>query len=1119
MTQIIDAYIEYLRNISRKIVTRSGFLNVLPPSKPKRPNFYRNISSIINIFFDDSYFIVNTQDEKLYKYFKTLYNFIDSNKEFKLFVGSGLIHGTFKGRNKSNYICAPLFYGIIDIEFEDKEFWITPDLNSCQLNHDIISRLFDLDIEEEFDEEVYLEDNILQKLNNIDFIENKLFDNSNAFDSIKKVISDSTNLFSELHNSLSEFRAISYKNDTNFDYTKRLDAEDDSVNFYKETFLFINQVPHQLSTYEALNTLLNQKPIENKLLKRLFQNVLTDEKVELKYDLDVSGENVNEVVENFMPLSLSENQKSAINKAWTSEISYIQGPPGTGKSYTISAIILTAFFLNKKILLVSHKEAAIRVVKTMIDNLLGEESILYLGSEDRTKTKEYLESIVNEAESNRSNLFENVGNLNSLNENINTAEKEIIKLNRKYTDIYNKYSVLIDLENNFYKSHQEFLRKRDLFVKQYNIKDIKSYKWVVEDYDEDKYYSAISKYKNISNKDSNSRVEYLYKIKYVKHFLSKFHADKDKLFSDPSYSEDIYSLNNGFSKLEFLLKKIDRSLVNQLRKNLHFTEEEYKTKLRNLIKLKFKYSIMLKLAGKANRSNRELISNFKKMLHFKRADILKGKMDSINYDLLLNILPLWCSELRDLGKALPMQNELFDLIIVDEASQVNIAEIIPAFYRGKRYCVVGDKKQLNLNATGVGFAVSKSFEKITWQGVTTKHSSIISYERARNMNLLVTESSILDFVSSETNDFNIPFVTLDEHYRSLPQLASFTNKCFYDDKWKIMSENGENMSKSCFKRIKVDGIRDANKKMIRAEVNEINKILNAIQINGSLPELEQFNKLKNPDEPFTFGILSFLTQQVNEIRELVENKYESLKVKHQIFVATPEEFQGNERDVMFITLGLDSVSRWGKAFYENENRFNVATSRAKYYTYLIYSGIPANANLIKKYLYHFGVEINTDEFLKIIESEIEPQYNRWELNLNNLESDFEYEVYKYLKKYVDQHHGTKIYNQVNACGQKRLDFVLFNPENNVTCAIEVDGKDHFINGSYSYTESHINRISILKRAGWKIVSVKYYNWWDNGWICDQFNPYFQKEISRLYDELDRILYPKSTFRSVSEQIA
>ena len=53
--------------------------------------------------------------------------------------------------------------------------------------------------------------------------------------------------------------------------------------------------------------------------------------------------------------------------------------------------------------------------------------------------------------------------------------------------------------------------------------------------------------------------------------------------------------------------------------------------------------------------------------------------------------------------------------------------------------------------------------------------------------------------------------------------------------------------------------------------------------------------------------MSFLTHQVAEIRDMVDDDFEDLKIKHEIFVATPEEFQGNERDVMFITLGLHTT--------------------------------------------------------------------------------------------------------------------------------------------------------------------------------------------------------------------
>ncbi|MBN8583692.1 MAG: AAA family ATPase [Ignavibacteria bacterium] len=1104
--QIVDAYIEYLRNVSRKITTRNGFIDVLPNETKSKFNYYFDLTLLKNEVIRDQQIILKP-DNPLYKTFNLVYKQIDSNSEYKLFCGSGLIHGILLGRNRKTYVCAPLLYTFINLDKEDNEIIVEIDYEATQLNHDLISRMFDLQINDENEElENYLiPDNILEKYNNIDVIENKLY--SDNFDSnIIKYLKNPNTIFNELAIKVSEFSNIEYTEEK-FDYKKRLNKELISTNkFYPFPFLFLSQVPHQLSTYEALNSLLKQKPINNQLLERLFKNILTTEKFDIKYDTELNENRILEVLNNFIPLSLSENQRTAIIKGLTSEISYIQGPPGTGKSYTITAIILNALFFKKKVLLVSHKKAALTVVKDMVDSILGKNSLLYLGTEDKTNTKEYLSNIVAEADSYRLNLFENTGSLKQLSVIVEKYERKIKDLLKKYSEANKRINEVLKLENEYFNLHKEFLDKRGIFEKTYSVDNIKEFNWTTNKIKLEDYLKAIYKFRKYIEKDTVNRIEKLYKIKFTKHFINKFSADLFSIKENPLYAEDLLHLNNLFSKLSLTLKAINREVVIQLRKNISNLDIEIKETLGKYLPYFYKYNIMAKLTGVENRFKRENISSFRKMLHFKKADILKSKMESINYQQLLEILPFWCSELRDLGKVLPMKNELFDLVIVDEASQVNIAEIIPAYYRGKKYCIVGDKNQLNLNATGVGFSVSKSFEKITWQNVMSKHAGIISYERAKSMNLLVTESSILDFVSSESNDFNIPFTSLDEHFRSLPPLASFTNKQFYDSNWKIMTQNGENMEKDCFKAIKVGGVRDNIKKLIWNEVNEISRILDEIRRIHYLPEIIQFQDYFKNKEKYSIGILSFLTHQVAAIRELIENKYEDLKEKHDIFVATPEEFQGNERDVMFITLGLDSVSKWGKAFYENKNRFNVATSRAKFYTYLIYAGLPTNINLIKKYFLHYGYDIIVDADLNVREENIEPQYDKWEFNVAKMESDFEHYVYKYLLKYVDDKKGIDIYNQVNACGQKRIDFVLYNKITKKTCAVEVDGKDHFINGSTKYTEAHLNRIAVLKRAGWQILNIKYFNWWDNGWLTDESNQYFKNEINRLYRELDYKLF-------------
>ena len=69
-----------------------------------------------------------------------------------------------------------------------------------------------------------------------------------------------------------------------------------------------------------------------------------------------------------------------------------------------------------------------------------------------------------------------------------------------------------------------------------------------------------------------------------------------------------------------------------------------------------------------------------------------------------------------------------------------------------------------------------------------------------------------------------------------------------------------------------------------------------------------------------------------------------------LMIGTPEEFQGNERDIMIFTPSIDINQSRSKAFMEDLNRFNVATSRAKYFTYFIHGKIPSNMKIMANYL-------------------------------------------------------------------------------------------------------------------------------------------------------------------------
>jgi superfamily I DNA and/or RNA helicase len=75
-------------------------------------------------------------------------------------------------------------------------------------------------------------------------------------------------------------------------------------------------------------------------------------------------------------------------------------------------------------------------------------------------------------------------------------------------------------------------------------------------------------------------------------------------------------------------------------------------------------------------------------------DRLKGQPDRAKS--LLKMLPVWILAPDDVARLFPDEAELFDVVIVDEASQVDLPSIAPVLYRAGTAVVFGDTKQMKL---------------------------------------------------------------------------------------------------------------------------------------------------------------------------------------------------------------------------------------------------------------------------------------------------------------------------------------------------------------------------------------------------------------------------------------
>ncbi|MGE3801852.1 MAG: DEAD/DEAH box helicase [Candidatus Kapaibacterium sp.] len=296
---------------------------------------------------------------------------------------------------------------------------------------------------------------------------------------------------------------------------------------------------------------------------------------------------------------------------------------------------------------------------------------------------------------------------------------------------------------------------------------------------------------------------------------------------------------------------------------------------------------------------------------------------------LFQVFPLWLTNLSDVHRSLPMQPELFDLAIIDEATQCDIASTLPILQRAKRVLITGDPKQQR-HLTYLTNAQQRAIQ----QQNELPDGGIYDY---RSM-------SILDVLNSQLQSQD-QVMFLDEHYRSLPQIIGFSNKQFYHNRLRVMKEFPQAKAISSLTVIECSG---------QQEPNGVNRQEGERLLNDLLQILED-QRGNRQDAVSTIGILSPFRVQADYLAEEIARNVEPEMIeRHDIIVGTAYTFQGEERDVMYISLAVDASSHHARFRYlHREDAFNVAVTRAKregrIYSSVSEKHLPPDT-LLRKYL-------------------------------------------------------------------------------------------------------------------------------------------------------------------------
>jgi superfamily I DNA and/or RNA helicase len=551
------------------------------------------------------------------------------------------------------------------------------------------------------------------------------------------------------------------------------------------------------------------------------------------------------------PFKFNLSQRQALDNALRNNVSVIEGPPGTGKTQTILNIIANLVIQDKKVAVVSGNNAA---VQNVLDKLKSNQYHFFAALLGKNENKEDFFSnkpevdlsVIKQSEIEESELVKEIHNINN----------RIVHL----MELENKKAV-IQRELSAYKVEESH------FMLYYERQDIEGilklpfYRSSPED------IIAFMAETHIARARGKQR-SIFHKIKlYWKYGFRDFKRMRDQ---EVDY---IIQLQKFYYQLK--IEKLEEEIGN-IQQQLEREE----------------FSALI--------NKHEILSNqlFQHMLYIKYKGRTLRNMDARSYTKRNNFsefmdhFPVVLSTTHSIRNCIP-DDFLFDYIIIDESSQVDLLTGVLALSCSRNAIIVGDTKQLPQ-------IVDMSIQ-----------DSVSEYKVRDEFNYF--KHNILSSLFEQYKD-TLPNVILKEHYRCHPKIIQFCNQKYYDNELiAFTSENEEDRPLVLCKTPRGNHMRVTTRGSGRGRFNQ--RELDAVQ-----------DLLSNPQgylvDHSEVGFATPYRKQVNKASDVLDEEIE---------LDTVHKYQGREKSVMIFSTVLDQSwqGRTGISFVDDPCIVNVAVSRAR----------------------------------------------------------------------------------------------------------------------------------------------------------------------------------------------
>ena len=692
----------------------------------------------------------------------------------------------------------------------------------------------------------------------------------------------------------------------------------------------------------------------NIILNRLDKTISLIENDELEYSqIKVLDSIIGEIQPSYrniplnLPDHLNSSQKNAIKRSLEAKnFHLIVGPPGTGKSHVIIALINELLKQNKKILITAYTNVAVDNLLERLDPNISDDLVLRVGSNRKTsprlarytfqeKRKLHPDwEIIEEIDKSITDGYRILKELNKVKMNINYID--ISSFNRKINDT----QVQIDVNCEKISKYQEILDKNSVTVntnreseiiekvKRLNRLSRKNYTYAKEILelnqvehdlpDPDHYYKLESDIKEMNNQSILKRVNFIFKPKENQRFKEelniklashrKIELEYDKYYRILDHLEKKYKSDPSLISLDAEYKILD-ILDDYISENIGLMKRNLDSETKNLldrgyhqyIKILEKNNQLLSMDIKCQK-NEIYLKTRKKEKIIEKIENIRDTIEERKEErkILTDLIDI---EILDKSKLIAatvlssanyiLDKKIFDVVIMDESSQVASYISLLPLLKGNKFILVGDDKQLQ---------------------------PIEESDLSKELNL-----SIFNKLKDQYSE---SYTFLDTQYRMNEKIAEISSKLFYEGKLKTY-EGIAGRLLECRLDYETSVLVDPQTPITFIDTKDVKYheegIGDGCENSGEAQIVTQIvNELLNIIEPELIGVITPYRKQRNMIIKLLD--------KSEIEVDTVHAYQGREKDVIIISFCKSVIGRlnpYKKRFIEKHTQLNVAITRAR----------------------------------------------------------------------------------------------------------------------------------------------------------------------------------------------